>query len=145
MPAVLAQKGRPFHLLRLISHLTPWANSARAHLGLSAPRTSVSRPPSAPRWRAVLQRESARFVLGLLQFLLAAAVVNDPIDYAVVVVQGHFRHAQRVSGFAETETICPLMVASNSGRLNCSVYFCIMSGDAKPSDPRSNFSPLFFV
>ena len=39
-----------------------------------------------------------------------------------------------------------VMLANSSGRLNCSVYFGIMSGgrDANPSVPRSNFAPVFF-
>ena len=32
----------------------------------------------------------------LLQFLTTAAVVDDPVDHAVVILQGHFRRAQWV-------------------------------------------------
>ena len=45
---------------------------------------------------------------------------------------------QWASGSTGTDTICPLMLANSSDRLNCSVYFWIMSGDrdAKLSCPR---------
>lgn len=43
-----------------------------------------------------LRRGSACLILGFLQFLPTAAVVDDPVDHAVVIFQGHFRRAQRV-------------------------------------------------
>lgn len=59
MPAVLAQKERLFQtpfLIQAITHPASVASSAvRASLGLSAPRTPVSRPPATPGWRAFLR------------------------------------------------------------------------------------------
>ena len=40
-----------------------------------------------------LRRGPARLVLSFLQFLPSAAVVDDPVDHAEVILQGNFRRA----------------------------------------------------
>ena len=43
-----------------------------------------------------LRRGPAHLGLGFPQFLTTAAIVDDSVDHAVVILQGHFRRAQRV-------------------------------------------------
>ena len=76
---------RRHFLLRLISRPAPGASSAgQACPGFSVPRTTVSRPPAAPGWKAFSPPWSC------------APRLVDPIDQAIVILQSHFRRAQRV-------------------------------------------------
>ena len=43
-----------------------------------------------------LRRGSACLILGFLQFLPTAAVVDDPVNHPIVVLQCHFSGAERV-------------------------------------------------
>lgn len=91
---------RRHFLLRLISRPAPGDSSAgRACPGFSATRTPVSRPPAAPGWKAFLRRDPARLGLGFLQFLTTVAVIDDPVNHAVIILQGYLRCVQRVFRF----------------------------------------------
>ena len=63
-------------------------------LALAALPLCVLQP--LPNRGLFLRRGPARLVLSFLQFLPAAAVVDDPVDHAIVILQGHSRRAQRV-------------------------------------------------
>lgn len=138
-PAVLAQEERPFQTPFLApAHKSPSSGASSAgRLVRAFPFRALPFCvlQSLPDGRLFLRRGPARLGLGFLQFLTTAAVVDDPVDHAVVILQGHFRRAQRVFRLHGTDTICPLMLANSSGRLNCSVYFWIMSGAGMRSSP----------
>ena len=98
----------------------------------------TGRVPYGSRGREIIRqyaRQDIRFLLSHdVKFIIAACgTVSSTYPPEVIsAVRSGF------SGSTGTDTICPLMLANSSGRLNCSVYFWIMSGgrDAKLSGPR---------
>ena len=77
-------------MLRLISHPIPGVSSAgRVCPGLSVPHTLVSRSPAAPGWKAFSPAWSCSPRSEPSPVPPTAAVVDDPVDYPTVVLQGH--------------------------------------------------------
>ena len=83
-------------LLRLISHPVPGA-FLRGRLIWGLPRRTLALCILQPLsdGRLFLRCGPAHLSLDFLQFLTVAAVVGDLVDHPIVVLQGHFRRAQR--------------------------------------------------
>ena len=52
-----------------------------------------------PSGRLLFERGPVRLGLDFLLLLTTAGVVDDPANHAVIILQGHFRRAQRVFRF----------------------------------------------
>ena len=64
--------------------------------GLALAALPLCVPQPFPDRGLFLRRGSACLILGFLQFLPTAAVVDDPVNHPIVVLQCHFSGAERV-------------------------------------------------
>lgn len=135
---------RRHFLLRLISRPAPGVSSAgQACPGLSATHTPALRPPAAPEQRAFSPAWFCAPRPGLSPIPRHGGRCDDPVAHPIIVLQGHFRRAQRVFRLHGNGYDLPV----NAGEqiwpfeLLDVLPACVRGAGMRPSV----FSPLFFV